>query len=208
MPRDVLLTASVTGKELSASLAGRTGRALVADALAVRPDGERLLAVNPARDALLQVEATPKGGARSPQEYLVATMKLQSLRDDRALNVNGLPAYAGVNRMQTPFGVRDAQVATVFFRDHAFRFFGAARDGTPAQPFLATVQSLHALKPDERRLAEALRIDLVTARTGDRYAQYARRSPLQHEPEAMLRLINDQYPQGEPAPGQLIKIIR
>ena len=179
------------------------------------PDGwqientpERLLAVSPARDALLQVEATPKGSARSPQEYLVATMKLQSLREDRALTVNGLPAYAGVNRMQTPFGLRDAQVATVFFRDYAFRFFGAARDGTPTQPFLATVMSLHALKPDERRLAEALRIDLVTARAGDNYAQFARRSPLQHEPEAMLRLINDQYPQGEPAPGQLIKIIR
>ena len=179
------------------------------------PDGwqientpERLLAVSPARDALLQVEATPRGNARSPQEYLVATMKLQDLRNDRALKVDGLPAYAGVTRMQTPFGVRDAQVATVFFGDHAFRFFAVARDGTPARPFLDTVTSLHALKPDERRLAEALHIDLITARPGDRYAQYARSSPLETEPEAVLRLINDQYPQGEPAPGQLIKIIR
>ncbi|MCK7580819.1 MAG: hypothetical protein MZV65_37815 [Chromatiales bacterium] len=119
-----------------------------------------------------------------------------------------LPAYAGVTRMQTPFGVRDAQVAAVFFRDHALRFLGVARDGTPARPFLDTVTSLHALKPEERRLAEALRIDVITARGGDRYAQYAQRSPLRQEPEAVLRLINDQYPQGEPAPGQLIKIIR
>jgi electron transfer flavoprotein alpha subunit len=56
-PRAVLLAASVIGKELGATLAGRTGRALVADAVAVRADAGRLVAVKPkyAGKALAQV---------------------------------------------------------------------------------------------------------------------------------------------------------
>ena len=56
-PRAVLLAASVVGKELGATLAGRTGRGLVADAVAVRADGGRLVATKPkyAGKALAQV---------------------------------------------------------------------------------------------------------------------------------------------------------
>jgi len=45
--RALLLAASVLGKELGASVAGRTGRALVADALDVVVDGGRLVARKP-----------------------------------------------------------------------------------------------------------------------------------------------------------------
>jgi predicted Zn-dependent protease len=188
---------------------------------------DKLLAVSPGGDALVQVQATARGAVRTPQEYLVVTLKLTDLRETRALKVNGLPAYAGVARLQTPFGARDARVAVVFLHDQAFRFFGAARDAqgranagvaqdarlTPAagaleRDFLASVQSLHALRPAERALARGLRLKLVTARAGDRYATLARRTPLQHEPQAILRLINGQYPEGEPATGALVKIIQ
>lgn len=56
-PRAVLLAATVIGKELGATLAGRTGRGLVADATAVRFEGGRLVATKPkyAGKALAQV---------------------------------------------------------------------------------------------------------------------------------------------------------
>ena len=56
-PRVVLLAASVIGKELGATLAGRTGRGLVADAVSVRVEGGRVVAVKPkyAGKALAQV---------------------------------------------------------------------------------------------------------------------------------------------------------
>jgi electron transfer flavoprotein alpha subunit len=56
-PRAALLAASVVGKELGAWVAGRTGRALVADALAVEVRGARLVAHKPkyAGKALAQV---------------------------------------------------------------------------------------------------------------------------------------------------------
>jgi len=171
---------------------------------------ERLLAASPDGGALLQMQATDKGTARTPQEYLVVSMKLHDLQDTRAFNINGLPAYSGVARMQTPFGPRDARVAVVFLRQQAFRFFGVARDANAAieRAFLDSVQSLHSLRPDERALARGQRIKLTTARAGDSFAKFARRAPLKNEPEAILRLLNGKYPQGEPAPGELVKLIR
>jgi predicted Zn-dependent protease len=170
---------------------------------------DRLLAVSPGQDAMVQMQTTGKGGVRSPQEYLVVSMQLRDLHDTRALKVNGLPAYAGVTRMQTPFGPRDVQVAVVFLHGQAFRFFGVARDANAAveRSFLDTVQSLHALRPEERTLARGQRVTLMTARAGDNFATLARRTSLKTEPEAILRLLNGKYPQGEPAPGELVKLI-
>lgn len=171
---------------------------------------ERLLAVSAAQDALVEMQTTSQGNVRSPQEYLVVGMKLRDLHHTQSLKVNGLPAYAGMARMQTPFGPRDTHVAAVFLHGQAFRFFGVAR--TEAMPierfFLDTVQSLHALRPAERALALGQHIRLTTVRAGDSFAIFARRSPLKNEPEATLRLLNGKYPQGELAPGDIVKIIR
>jgi predicted Zn-dependent protease len=171
---------------------------------------DRLLAVSPGEDALVQMQTTGKGSVRSPQEYLVVSMKLRDLHNTQALKVNGLPAYAGVTRLQTPFGPRDSQVAVVFLHGQAFRFFGVARDANTVveRSFLDTVQSLHALRPEERALARGQRVTLVTARRGDNFATLARRTSLKNEPEAILRLLNGKTPQGEPAPGELVKLIR
>jgi len=170
---------------------------------------DRLLAISPGEDALVQMQTTGKGRVRTPQEYLVVSMKLRDLHDTQALKVNGLPAYAGVTRLQTPFGPRETQVAVVFLHGQAFRFFGVTRDANAAleRRFLDTVQSLHALQPNERALARGQRITLVTARRGDNFATLTRRTSLKNEPPAILRLLNGKYPLGEPTPGELVKLI-
>jgi predicted Zn-dependent protease len=181
------------------------------------PDGwrldnspERLLARRPDGDALLEMQVTARDQARTPQEYLVVKLQMRDLRETQAFKVNGSAAYTAVSRLQTPFGARDARVAVVFRDNRAFRFFGATRDAGDGfeRVFLDSVRSLHALRPAERPLASGLRLDVITARRGDSFASLARRSPLRHEPESVLRILNDRYPQGEPAPGELIKIVR
>jgi len=170
---------------------------------------ERLLAVSPGQDVLVEMQTTSKGSVRTPQEYLVVGMKLGDLHDTQALKVNGLPAYTGITRMQTPFGPRDTRVAVVFLHGQAFRFFGVARDANAAveRAFLDTVQSLHTLRPEERALARGQRVELMTARMGDSFTALARRTSLKEEPQTMLRLLNGKYPQGEPTPGELVKLI-
>ena len=170
---------------------------------------ERLLAISPARDALLQMQVTEQGKARSPQEYLVVGMQRRDLRETRAFKVGGLPGYSGITRMQTPFGPRDVRVAVVFLNKQAFRFFAAERDAQNSERgFFETVQSLHSLSASERALARGLRVELVKARPRDSFAALAIRAGLTHEPAAALRMLNGKFPQGEPTPGELIKIIQ
>jgi len=171
---------------------------------------ERLLAKRPDGEAIMELQVAPRGKARVPKEYLVIDMQLRDLRDLQAVEASGLRGHAAVTRMQTPYGPRDTRVAVVFRNGHAFRFLGTTRaeTGLAEQEFLDTVRSLHPLRPDERTLARGLRIAVVTARRGDTFARLARRSPLPHEPEAILRLLNDRYPQGEPRPGDRIKTVR
>jgi predicted Zn-dependent protease len=72
---------------------------------------------------------------------------------------------------------------------------------------IETVHSFHALTADERKLVRPLSIRVITARQGDTYARLAHNSPLGKSAESYLRLINAQYPDGEPQQGQRIKIV-
>lgn len=76
------------------------------------------------------------------------------------------------------------------------------------QDFLATAASLHPLTPNETALARAAQLHLISARTGDTFARLARDVHTVDDAESMLRLINDKYPRGEPANGDILKIIR
>jgi len=171
---------------------------------------ERLLAKRPDGDAVMELQVAARGKTRTPKEYLVIDLQLHDLRDLQSFEANGSPAHAAMTRMQTPFGTRDTRVAVVFRNGHAFRFFGVSRAETPLpeKEFLDTVRSLHTLRPNERAQARGMRIAIFTTRRGDTFARLARRSPLKREPENILRLLNDRYPQGEPQPGERIKIIQ
>lgn len=177
---------------------------------------ERLLARHPDGNAVLEMQVTARGAARTPQEYLVVNMQLRDLREPNPIKVGALPGYTAISRMQTPFGARDTRVAVVFLNKQAFRFFGVARDvpgatkadDTLERLFLDSVHSLHVLRPDEHALAQGRHLDIVAARAGDTFAKLARQGPLGGETENVLRLLNGRYPQGEPQRGQLIKRLR
>jgi predicted Zn-dependent protease len=101
----------------------------------------------------------------------------------------------------------------VLYRDDkAYIFAGAAKDRTSARQYddaiLTTAGSLHSLTAAEKRLAGGKKLVIVPARKGMRFADLARVSPLPNYPEEQLRLINDRYPEGEPRPPELIKLVR
>ena len=72
---------------------------------------------------------------------------------------------------------------------------------------LSISYAVFCLKKSEEPLAKGRRIKLITAKSGDTIAKLAKRSNLSDYAEAQLRLVNDLYPDGEPTPGQIIKII-
>jgi predicted Zn-dependent protease len=64
------------------------------------------------------------------------------------------------------------------------------------------------MTPAEKQAARPYLLQLVTAQPGMTMAGLARQSPLGAGAESQLRLMNDLYPNGEPKPGQLLKIVR
>jgi predicted Zn-dependent protease len=63
------------------------------------------------------------------------------------------------------------------------------------------------MKENEFAQAEPYKIKIIRATGTTRIADLARTSPIKKYPEEQLRLLNDLYPDKEPKPGQLIKIV-
>jgi predicted Zn-dependent protease len=101
----------------------------------------------------------------------------------------------------------------VIYRDgSAYIFAGTAGDRNNPSKYdaaiLATSKSLHRLTAAEKKLATEKKLDIIRTTRGMTYAGLARHSPIGDYPEEQLRLLNNQYPEGEPEPSRLLKIVR
>ncbi len=173
-----------------------------------RPD--RLLAVPPANDALFQVLLKDLNKRMPPQQFMLERLKLQPIQG-QALSAGELPAYTALAWTETPFGRRLARFTVVYFQDKAYVFAGARKDESDNRKyrteFLNAALSLRALTAQERALAQPRRIAVFQADANTRYPALAAHSGLTSYAEAQLRLINGDYPSGNPSPGRLMKTI-
>ena len=164
-----------------------------------------------AGDAVLQLRSEDLNKRMTPETFLKTRLKLDGLRQGAPLPGTALPSYSGIAPLNTPFGRRDTRVSVVYHENRAFLFFAAAKNDAlfnqydPA--FVAAAGSLHALRADEKRIADGLRLQVTRAAGGQTFAQLGQRSPVTNYPELVLRLINDKFPAGEPVAGDLIKTI-
>lgn len=172
---------------------------------------DRLIARPPTNDALLMMSTTDQGERISPSEFMSKRLKLGQLSQGESLNINGLEGYTAVAPVNTPFGRRPTRFSVVYFKNQAFIFIGSAKDENAPHrfdsSFLETVRSLHALTDAELPLTKALRIKIIKASANTRYADLARTSSIQHHALEQLRLLNSDYPNGEPTAGKQIKIV-
>jgi len=168
-----------------------------------RPD--RLVAVSSDNNAAIQLGSQDLNRRESPREFLED--QFSDLQDGQVID-GSLPGYTGIARLNTPFGQRPSRVAAVFHEKRVFILLGAQRDGVLQKPFIDTVKSLRRLRDDEIALAAERRIQLARAKPGDTFAKLAEQTTLSNHAEDQLRLLNGMYPDGEPEPGQLIKLVK
>jgi predicted Zn-dependent protease len=159
-----------------------------------------LIAISPQGEARLQMQMDPKPSG-SPVEY--ARRLAGYGAQVRSLEVNGLSAAL--------IDLPDSIGGVVYLDRKAFILQGQGKDrkGLAAHrdEIIDTVRSFHALTAEERKRIKPLSIRIINARQGDTYARLAQGSPLGKSAESYLRLINAQYPDGEPRAGQRIKIV-
>lgn len=172
----------------------------------------QVIATAPDGGAKLALLAEDLGKRISPREYLLDRLRPDSTSEQGELTVNGLPAYTLRTNAKTEWGQRPARYTTIFYRDKAYTLIGASRDTTLAADhdgeFLRSAQSFHALTPNERALAQPLRLAIIEVATEAGYADLASRSPLEYYAEQRLRLLNGDYPDGILRPGRRIKIVQ
>ena len=74
--------------------------------------------------------------------------------------------------------------------------------------FMSTAKTFRRLKDNEFALAEPYKIRTVRVNSNISIEELAKNSPVKKYPAQQLRLLNDLYPDKEPKPGQLLKIVQ
>ncbi len=162
---------------------------------------DRLLVIAPGNAARIELAQD-----RKPDETPAAVIRRvtrNAATDIDVSAINGLPAA----RTE----LRGRLLAVIYLGQHAYLFNGAAQNEEAWRRSLEgmrqVVRSFHTLTAEERKLAQPLRIRLVRAEAGTRFAALTRNSPLGDNAEGWLRLVNALYPSGEPVAGRTLKVI-
>jgi predicted Zn-dependent protease len=166
----------------------------------VKNSSTQLVALSPKTDAAMQLKIDPKP-LGSAAEYARRTLG------------NGASAEATVieNQQAAIGSTGNVLLGVVYFDRKAFLVQGNAK--TPEtlnqqrEAMKTAIRSFHILSADEKRAIKPLTLNITTAKKGEDYSKLAQHSPLGKNAESYLRLINAQYPQGEPAVGQKIKVV-
>ena len=167
---------------------------------------DRVQAQSPTNDAGIELRVANKATG-SPEDYL-RKMKWFSFGENiESLSINGLPAAT----TETTSQGKPVKITVIYLNNKAFLIVGSAASRAVFDRYHdninATTTSFHPITDAERKLAKPLMIRIITAKQGVTYAELARSSPLGKNAESYLRLINAQYPSGEPAQGQELKIV-
>jgi predicted Zn-dependent protease len=177
----------------------------------VQNSGEAVALVNAAADAGLIVHVVPPKAGNSHEEIIRNVFKLEQGRTQR-LALGSFPAthFAGIARnRQGQAQAIEATVATGPANRHFLLFYGA-KDAQALQRARGKMReaegSFRALTAADVAAARPWVLRTVAYQRGG-FAQFARQSPLPGSAEPQLRLINGVYAGGEPATGQLIKIV-
>ena len=169
-----------------------------------------IVAWSPKRDGVLVLTMQDINRHISPQAFLRRHLNPGSVKSGEAFTHKGLRAYTALVSVNTPFGKQFARSTVVYHNKKAFVMVGAGKDVRRLYQydplFLKMAKSLHQLTEAEKRLSNERKLSIKTFK-GESYSELGASSGLSHFAESQIRLLNGDYPRGEPEPGSLIKVI-
>jgi predicted Zn-dependent protease len=169
---------------------------------------DSLQAIAPEGKAFMEMGATDLNRKLTPRQFIEQRLKVDNLRSGEVIKPHGLDGYTGITLQKD----KPLRIGVVYLREQAFIFFGTSensREFNAYDPaFLASINSLHTLRDDEIALAREQELEVVTVSGSDSYARWASESRISNSPIQQLRLLNDDYPDGELQAGQMAKRVR
>lgn len=173
---------------------------------------DRLSALAPQGKAFAALTVQDINKRISPREFIVERLGFTKLKEGKEISPNNLTGYTALSKIKTTKGIRLGRLSVIYFKDKAFFLINAAKEIYMEKEIndkmLKTALSFHPLKKEEVALAESLKIHYFRAEKSITYKKLADKSRIPGYAESQLRLLNNQYPIGEPIPGKIIKIVR
>jgi predicted Zn-dependent protease len=173
---------------------------------------DRVLAASTDGDGLIQMSITDLNKRITPKQFMEQRMQLKNLRQGSTFINGDLQGYTAIADSNTTFGTRAVRYVVIYRDSSAYIFAGTARNRHNARRYdddiLATAHSFRSLAAVDAPYANEKKIAVIPAPRGASYASLAAKSPITSYPEVQLRLLNDAYPDGEPATSQLIKVVK
>lgn len=171
----------------------------------------RLIASTLGSEQVIEVSQQQRSGSLTPRNFAEDRLGVTSIENGEELRIGGLPAYTGTALRDGPVGKRRSRFVVIFLANRAY-VFRALAEKQRKQPeadaeLLETARSFRLLTKEERNLAGEKRIRLREVGPTTSYAELEKESPIRQQAEELLRLLNDDYPSGEPKPGSLIKVV-
>lgn len=159
-----------------------------------------LTATAPDAKGMLKVEAMRLQDNKEPRLFIREDLKIPDLRQSEQLSQFGLPGYTGI-RPDT-----GERVAVLYYGPRAFVLTGRSDDESLDSALLASIKSFRPIARNEGAFANPITIQWIQADGRMTYADLARQSRIPQYAEETLRLMNGDYPSGEPPAGKWIKI--
>jgi predicted Zn-dependent protease len=167
-----------------------------------------LVARSPDSNATIIFTGRSLDRPETAKERLKAELNTKDLRSQRALTIPGGDGYTAVTKTKLLQRYTDIRVVSVVIGNKSYMFRGFTKDARREAydpVFIDIATSMRKLGARDAQMASPLRLRVKPV--AGSYASLASRSPLASYPEQTLRLINRQYPQGDPRPGARIKLI-
>jgi Putative Zn-dependent protease len=148
----------------------------------------------------LHVEVQRLQQNKEPRRFIAEDLGIPNLQRTETLNQFGLQGFTGINP------ANGERVAVVYYASRAFVFTGSANEEKLQSALLDSIKTFRPIARNEGIFANPIQITWIQADGRTTYADLARRSRIPQFPEETLRLMNGDYPSGEPAAGKWIKI--
>ena len=155
-----------------------------------------------AGEGSLKVEAQRMQQNVEPRLFIRDVLKVADLQQAEALNQFGLEGYTGVNP------ATKERIAVFYYGRRVFVITGSGNSDKINAGVLEAIKTFRPIARNEGVFADPIRISWIQADGRTTYADLARQSRIPEFPEDTLRLMNGDYPTGEPAKGKWIKVVK
>jgi predicted Zn-dependent protease len=129
-----------------------------------------------------------------------------------SFKVGEFDAWSGEIQQADPNSVKKQTIGVVFRLGDVFLFRGELPGGGDFKAFetqfKATMNGLRGMTMEDLKLANSQRLKIIEAKPGDSFEKYAKGTALGPGSADLLRVINGQFPNGEPRAGDLVKVVQ